>query len=180
MCSRISLALSVPCSSAISSSFSNCSSVTLIWRYRSFLPICRYNRNSILCTDIVHRLVASLAEFPKSPPETSPKAAYTNYGAFLMISSKLPAASSFSQARVPRPSQWQQLVQADERLILSPSEFLERWEISKIQLARLCFCSPSTVSRWLTESSCHQDPGDEYMFRLGYVDNLWNIKECKK
>jgi hypothetical protein len=98
-----------------------------------------------------------------------------------MISSKSPVISGdFSYARVPHPFHWQQLVQADERLILSPSQFLERWEITKVQMARMCFCSPSTVSRWLSSSACHQDPGDEYRFRLGYIDSLWNMKQCKK
>jgi hypothetical protein len=104
----------------------------------------------------------------------------TNYGANIMISSKSPVISGdFSYARVPHPFHWQQLVQADERLILSPSQFLERWEITKVQMARMCFCSPSTVSRWLSSSACHQDPGDEYRFRLGYIDSLWNMKQCK-
>jgi hypothetical protein len=48
-------------------------------------------------------------------------------------------SGDFSYARVPQPFHWQQLVQADERLILSPSQFFERWAITKAQMARLCF-----------------------------------------
>jgi hypothetical protein len=96
-----------------------------------------------------------------------------------MIPSKSPVLSGdFSYARTPQPFHWQQLVQADERLILSPSQFLERWAITKVQMARLCFCSPTTVTRWMTECAYHQDPGEEYKFRLGYVDNLWSMKKC--
>jgi len=95
-----------------------------------------------------------------------------------MISSKAPHGDNW-HARMPQPHHWRTLVAEDERLILSPEEFLSRWAIFKQQLARLCFCSPATVSRWLSDCAYRQEPRDEYKFRLGFVDGLWDMKPSK-
>jgi hypothetical protein len=90
-----------------------------------------------------------------------------------MISLKEPVCDIFD-ALSPNPSHWKRLVADDERLILSPEEFRKRWNISNKQMARMCFCSPATVSRWFQGGVIHHEAGDEYKFRLGYVDSLWS------
>jgi hypothetical protein len=90
-----------------------------------------------------------------------------------MISLKEPVCDIFD-ALSPNPTHWKRLVSDDERLILSPEEFRKRWNISNKQMARMCFCSPATVSRWFEGGTYHHQAGDEYKFRLGYVDSLWS------
>lgn len=89
-----------------------------------------------------------------------------------MISLKAPA-DDMLDAPTPHPYHWRHLAADDERLILTPQEFRNRWSVSKQQIARMCFCSPATVSRWFQGCSYYHEAGDEYKFRLGYVDNLW-------
>jgi hypothetical protein len=48
-----------------------------------------------------------------------------------MISSKAPSGDIL-HARIPQPHHWRTLVAEDERLILSPEEFLSRWAITAL------------------------------------------------
>lgn len=175
MCSRRISLLVVRSCSAIASSFSFSSSVTRIWMV-SFLAIgrCRRCYIVVLCH---HKLNLCLPPCRRS---------HLRQGLFpnlqediLMISLKAPECDIFD-APSPSPTQWKRLVIQDEALILTPQEFRQRWNISNKQMARMCFCSPATVSRWFEGGTYHHQAGDEYNFRLGYVNSLWSSVDFPK
>jgi hypothetical protein len=48
-------------------------------------------------------------------------------------------------------------------------DFLQHWEVTPTEIARICCCSRRSVYRWLNGA----DLPDSYRFRLIYVHQLW-------
>jgi hypothetical protein len=84
------------------------------------------------------------------------------------------------EPQLPHPQHWKLLSEKDQQLLLEPAEFLARWAVTRHQLARICRCSPSLVSSWLTECGYHREPGEEYKLRLGFVNLLWSNLNKRK
>jgi len=74
--------------------------------------------------------------------------------------------------RYPTNAHWDALVKLQSNL-LEPEVFIQRWQVSQQNLARICSCSKRTVERWFSQSDYHP-PSFYHRFCLGLVDKLWS------
>jgi hypothetical protein len=76
--------------------------------------------------------------------------------------------------------QWQMLKQLQGNLI-EPEEFYARWHVTYKQIAKICFCSESTVCKWLVHTSARREPSIEHKFILGVTNKLWiDLLTCRE
>lgn len=56
---------------------------------------------------------------------------------------------------------------------LHPTQFLERWDVSYTELAKLAGVSRSTIEHWFTHSATHREPSLMHQRRLAAIDRLF-------
>ncbi len=56
---------------------------------------------------------------------------------------------------------------------LNPAQFLEAWDVSYADLAKLSGVSRSTIEHWFSQSASHREPSLLHQRRLSAIDRLW-------
>ena len=69
----------------------------------------------------------------------------------------------------PRKSCWDKLEKFEQLITLE--EFLQRWNVTRSQIARICHCSVSTVDKWF--GSTRRPPQSHHLLRLTIADKVW-------
>lgn len=59
---------------------------------------------------------------------------------------------------------------------LHPSNFLQKWNVSRHDLAEICDCGIDTVNHWFSKSTGEKIP-HKYLRRLAEVDYIWSSLE---
>ncbi len=78
--------------------------------------------------------------------------------------------------RYPNKRHWTLLSELDSHA-LSPEEFLNHWDVTHADLARICKCSVPTVDRWFSRGKNHREPTAEHKQRLAITHRLWSRAE---
>lgn len=78
-------------------------------------------------------------------------------------------------ARIPTHRHWKMLRDHDLKQ-LNPQEFLQKWSVSRKDLADLCDCSLSTVNHWFSKGGAEKIEL-KYLRRLAEVDCIWSSLE---
>lgn len=73
----------------------------------------------------------------------------------------------------PRKSCWDKLEKFEQLITLE--EFLQQWNVTHSQIARICHCSVSTVNNWFvrSSSSTYRPPKSHHLLRLTIADKVW-------
>ena len=80
--------------------------------------------------------------------------------------------------RYPTPRQWQLFERyKSSPPPLHPLTFLQRWEISYPELAKLAAVSRSTVEHWFSTGTGQRTPAARHCRRLAEIDFLWRHAE---
>jgi hypothetical protein len=56
---------------------------------------------------------------------------------------------------------------------MSPRAFSAKWNVTRLQMARICGCSVSTADRWYARPTNYRAPAPIYQRRLAEMDFLW-------
>lgn len=57
---------------------------------------------------------------------------------------------------------------------MTPEEFMERWGVTKEELAIITSKGSETIKNWFAEGSKHRPPTQDVLDRLTFVHLLWN------
>lgn len=78
-------------------------------------------------------------------------------------------------ARPPSEQHWQLFEHLYLRCPppLHPAQFLEAWEISYADLAKLAGVSRSTIEHWFSQGVAHREPSLMHQRRLATIERLW-------
>ena len=78
-------------------------------------------------------------------------------------------------ARPPSDQHWQLFEHLYLRCPppLHPAQFLEAWEVSYSELAKLSGVSRSTIEHWMSHSASHREPALLQQRRLSAIDRLF-------
>ena len=60
---------------------------------------------------------------------------------------------------------------------LHPAKFLEAWEVSYADLAKLSGVSRSTIEHWFSQGAAHREPSLMHQRRLAAIDRLFRSVE---
>ena len=74
--------------------------------------------------------------------------------------------------RYPTDLQWQMFRKLQNNM-MEPQIFIERWEVTQEELARICSCSVRTVKRWFSSTENRKSPTSYHKFCLGLTNKLW-------
>ena len=78
-------------------------------------------------------------------------------------------------ARPPSDKHWQLFEHLYLRCPppLHPAQFLETWDVSYSELAKLSGVSRSTIEHWMSRSASHREPALMQQRRLAVIDRLF-------
>jgi hypothetical protein len=121
----------------------------------------------------------ALSRCSRHLPRASPELELTKPGDCFMFAEKRASfkrlknsSCSLARVRYPKNSQWDALQRLQSNL-MEPESFIQYWQVTQKDLAKICFCSVRTVERWFGVGSWAKQPTVYHKLCLALTHKLW-------